>query len=351
MKQHKISWLNIPGYIPATWNPIVGCNKTSPGCRECYAERMANRLAGMPLQSYKYAPVITDGKWNGKTFIDSFSIDKPSSWRKPHSIFVCSMGDLFHESLSFSDIDTVYEIMAYNPQHIFIVLTKRPERALEYFRWLGEKVKSIGFDSIPTRSENPLDYIGGPSHIWIGVTAENQEQADKRIPILLQIPSEIHFVSCEPLLGLLNLLKYLPVIAGHDKFNRDSQVDWVIVGGESGHNARAIHPYWVTSLKEQCNKSSTAFFFKQWGEWYTKWANIQNGEPVFKYYDSYLQFTQKYWVNKGDCCIDMNGKICKTGGDMVNAQYPVAIMQFVGRNKSGRLLEEREFNEFPINTL
>jgi len=264
MKKHKISWLNIPGYIPTTWNPVVGCNKVSPGCANCYAEKWAARLASMPAQKHKYGKVITDGKWNGCTFADPYTIDAPSGWRKPHSIFVCSMGDLFHETISFSLIDEIWDEMCFNPQHLYIVLTKRPERMLEYFKHLGKRVKEMGFDSVPTQSNNLLNYMSCPDFIWMGVTAENQEQADIRIPILLQSPATVRFVSCEPLLGEISLLQYLPIIVGNKKYNRYSQIDWVIAGGESGPGYRKMIYAWPFMLKSQCKAAGIPYFFKQW---------------------------------------------------------------------------------------
>jgi protein gp37 len=221
----------------------------------------------MPQQSYKYGPVVTDGKWNGKTFVDPFSINKPVTWEKKRAVFVCSMGDLFHESLSFEDILLVWDVMCTTPKHLYIVLTKRPQRALAFMEFLGERCKDAGLDSIPTQSEDPLDYVQVPEFIWMGVTVENQEMADKRIPTLLQIPAKIRFLSCEPLLGPLEIKKYL--IPGSDGTIEEMMryhdwIDWVIVGGESGPKHRKMLQWWVESIMTQCFISSAAFFFKQW---------------------------------------------------------------------------------------
>jgi protein gp37 len=261
MKKHAISWLNIPGFVPQTWNPIVGCTKVSPGCANCYAETWANRLASTPASKEKYKQVIENGKWNGKTIFHDVELYKPLDWKKPRAIFVCSMGDLFHESIPFEQIDEIWDVMCCHPRHTYILLTKRPQRMLEFMMYLGDRAKAAGLDSIPTQSQNPLDYISVPDFIWIGVTAENQEQAEKRIPILLQIPAKVRFASCEPLLEEIDLQYW-------DKTGCPSDLieglDWVIVGGESGPNARPIRRNWVAELQIQCEETATPFFFKQW---------------------------------------------------------------------------------------
>jgi protein gp37 len=204
----KIEWTE------KTWNPIIGCTKISEGCKNCYAERMAVRLANIPETSYYQAVTCAHAHaepraWNGITYFVESALEKPLKWKKPSMIFVCSMSDLFHEYTDFETILKVWDVMCQTPRHTYQVLTKRPRRMLEFLRWLGNKCKDDGLDSIPTQSDNPLDYITVPDHIWVGVTAENQEQADKRTPLLLQIPAKVRFVSAEPMLGKVDLTKYL----------------------------------------------------------------------------------------------------------------------------------------------
>ena len=271
-KQHPIGWLNMPGYKPETWNPIIGCDKISPACEHCFAEIMANRLSGMPKTSY-YKKVITNGKWNGKTVFAESQIMKPLNWKTPRMIFTVDMGDLFHETVKYSWIDRVFEVMNKCPQHIFILLTKRPENAVKYL------VDRLGSLSNISKKED--------GNTWWGVTVENQEQANKRIPILLQIPAAKLFVSIEPMLGPIELtdIKYFNAFYGDIKLNslkgytmyesinsgmpcftECEKLDWVICGGETGHKARPMHPDWVRSLRDQCKAADTPFFFKQWGE-------------------------------------------------------------------------------------
>lgn len=258
MKKHKIQWLNLPGYKGETWNPIIGCSKVSEGCRNCYAEKMARRLSvalgtkgEQPSESWiGYSSVISNGQWNGKTTLIKSALVKPASWKTPRIVFVCSMGDLFHESTSFDAIEAVFSVMADCDQHIYIVLTKRPKRMLEFYNWKS----SFG---IPWQ---PKD------NVWMGVSAENQAQADIRIPYLKSIYAAVKLVSVEPMLGPVNLVNLNN--GATDAFNpADAGINWVICGGESGHNARPMHPDWVRSLRNQCQAAGVPFFFKQWGEW------------------------------------------------------------------------------------
>ena len=334
----KIEWTN------ETWNPIIGCSKISEGCKNCYAERMAGRLSNITKTAY-YLKVVEQNrpallvikglpKWNGETQFINQQLLKPTQWKKPRKIFVCSMGDLFHESIPFEWIDVVFSIMSDIDQHIYQVLTKRPFRMQQFYDW---KAKQLG---VKWQAKD---------NVWIGVTVESQEQVYRILP-LLKVPSKIRFISCEPLLSNIDLYPWLdeyigPSETGHNDWLNG--LNWVIVGGESGPEARPMHPEWVRSLKNQCKISGTPFFFKQWGEWYTDWLNIQTKEPVFKMYPNYQKFQQKLWVRKGDSCIDMNGKICKNGGDMKTASYPVAIMQKIGKQKSGVILDGKEYKQFP----
>lgn len=277
-KQHPIGWLNMPGYKPETWNPIVGCSKVSPGCDNCYALKMAKRIAGMERATGRInyrATLMPDEnniqkEWNGHTFLVNEAFQKPASWKSKRMVFVNSMGDLFHEGHLYEWIDHVFTVMSDNDQHIYILLTKRPEKMLKFWQW---KRDQHGIDWRPK------------DNVWIGVTAENQEQADKRIPILLQIPASKRFVSIEPMLGPVDLINLDNGKA--DAFNHSNgQLDWVICGGETGHKARPMHPDWVRSLRDQCKAADVPFFFKQWGEWESSWGagnhliNVNTGEVI-----------------------------------------------------------------------
>jgi protein gp37 len=205
---------------------------------------------------------------------------------RPRRIFVDSMGDLFHENVTDEMRDRIFAIMALCPQHIFQVLTKRPERMLEYFandirgmRWLD------AWDKLPNlpklaRASVPQVIDGVLPNIWVGVSVENQVTADERIPLLLQTPAAMRFVSCEPLLGAVDLRcvqfqnewEVNALTGDHGVYRplrgrSDRKLDWVIAGGESGPGARPIHPEWARGLRDQCQDAGVPFFFKSWGEW------------------------------------------------------------------------------------
>lgn len=274
-----ISWTD------ATWNPVVGCSHASPGCDHCYAERFAGRLRGMGRPEYQEAH---DGqRWTGRTAFLPERLSQPLSWRKPRRIFPCSMGDLFHESVSNEQIAAVFGIMAGCPQHTFQVLTKRADRMREWFRWIAREPVSL-----PAATTGPARgalwhawNIGVeacvPSHhrpwgwplpnVWLGVTAEDQRRADERIPHLLQCPAALRFVSVEPMVGAVDLLRTSRLTMRNEAPQPRwlHQLSWVICGGESGPGARPMHPEWARSLRDQCKAAGVAFHFKQWGEWAT----------------------------------------------------------------------------------
>lgn len=215
MAQSSIEWTEM------TWNPTTGCNKVSAGCKFCYAEVMTRRLNAMGVEKYKDGfQIRTHEK----------ELETPYTWKKPRVVFVNSMSDLFHPEVPIEFIQKVFRVMKENPQHIFQVLTKRGD-ILRYYD-----------------SEGWLDW----SHnIWMGVSVENQKVID-RIDQLRETKARVKFLSCEPLIGPLP--------------NMNLQgIDWVIVGGESGRTPRPMNPKWVSDIKDQCLKSDTAFFFKQWG--------------------------------------------------------------------------------------
>lgn len=215
MGKTKIEWTE------KTWNPITGCTKYSGGCVNCYAETMSNRLKAMGLEKYKNGFSLT---------LHERELELPKRWGKPHMVFVCSMSDLFHQDVPFEYIDKVMETITSTPQHTYQILTKRAERMAEYFA---------------TREI--------PQNAWLGVTVEAQTSKN-RIDILRTLAAPIRFLSCEPLLedlGSLNL----------------GNIDWVIVGGESGPNARPMKENWALEIKDQCEAQNVPFFFKQWGTW------------------------------------------------------------------------------------
>lgn len=217
-------------WTEATWNPVAGCSVISPGCTNCYAMRLAARLEVMGLEKYAGLTRKSGGrsKWNGKVRLDYASLDIPEKWKQGRLIFVNSMSDLFHEDVPLSFIRQVFDVMGRTPQHSYQVLTKRPERAAS----LTSKLK-------------------WHSNIWLGASVENKDFS-WRIDELRRVRCSVRFLSLEPLLGPLENLN----LRG---------IDWVIVGGESGPNARHIEADWVRSIRDQCLDADVAFHFKQWG--------------------------------------------------------------------------------------
>lgn len=286
-------------WTDASWTPVKGCSRASEGCRNCYAEIMAARFSqpgqwGEGLARIVDTPNGKDHRWTGVTRFDEAELTKPLHWRKARRVFVCSTSDLFHETVSFDVIDKVMAVMAMCPQHTFQVLTKRAARMHAYFSdpaWAARvsvivnawPAKALGYGN-----EFTADFrlFNAPlPNIWLGVSVEDQERAVERIPALLATPAAIRWVSCEPLLGTLDLrainlgngIRLDGLTGWHSARTVDLEgrslppalpgIDWVVVGGESGPGARPMHPDWVRSLRDQCVIVSS-FFFKQWGEWF-----------------------------------------------------------------------------------
>lgn len=239
----KIEWLARPGTKPASWNPVSGCSPISEGCKNCYAERMSKRLAGR----FGYP---ADEPF--KVTLHEDRLEQPLHWRKPRTVFVCSMGDLFHEDVPWEWIERVYAVMQQAKQHTFIVLTKRPLR-------MGEFLLNVILPS--PRYLNKADVPLIWPHVWHGVTAENQQRADERIPVLLQIPAAVRFVSVEPALEELYLIPYLRMWEGIP-----SVLDWVICGPETGPGAREMDYDWALKIRWQCQDAGIPFFYKKWND-------------------------------------------------------------------------------------
>jgi protein gp37 len=278
----------------AVWNPIRGCSRVSDGCTNCYAMRQAHRFAGGAEDQGPYYGLTTirRGKvdWSGVVRFVPEMLDAPLRWRKPRRVFTNSMSDLFHESLTNEKIAAVFGVMAAAPQHTFQVLTKRSKRAREWFQWAAQlhSCSATGVDAI-VRALSYYAHLLAPSdataqaqrtchdvkipwplsNVWLGVSAEDQQRADERIPELLECPAAVRFVSLEPLLGPIDIgietaRDYLEPFQETDPMlRRTPRIDWVIVGSESGHGARPMDLAWAESLREQCAASGVAFFTKQ----------------------------------------------------------------------------------------
>lgn len=376
----KIEWTD------ATWNPITGCSIHSPGCINCYAMGLAGtRLKNHPSRAGLTKDSKTGPVWTGEVRFNEGWLTQPLSWKKPRMVFVCAHGDLFHEDVPDAWIDKVFAVMALAPQHTFQVLTKRANRMREYLTSEDRPLHRIhhyaaAADDAPetwgwcrnaAMAATPYNlYLQAPwplPNVWLGVSAERQQEADERIPELLATPAAVRFLSLEPLLGPIDLGKIAaPKLAPDDeaegwKFDclatgdyytlwaedplspnercvdagdgpyRETRIDWVIIGGESGDNARSMHPDWARAIRADCQSQDVPFFFKQWGEWAPSTEEDAGFNPH--------------------------------SGWMANAAYPhvakaaelypeagAAFVARVGKKAAGRLLDGVEHNGMPRRT-
>ena len=249
-------------WTDATWNPVTGCSHVSPGCEHCYAEMLSLRhgWSKKPWTAQNAAENVV---------LHPDRLTQPFAWRKPRRVFVNSMSDLFHERIPDDFLDRVFGVMAGSSRHVFQVLTKRPERMREYVRGLADIHGSgRGFARLDAAARSvgvALSFEGIPlvpwpiPNVWLGVSVEDQRRADERIPLLAGTPARVRFLSCEPLLGPIDLTHKLRVAPS------PYRIHWVIVGGESGSGARPMQAEWALTIRDQCSATGAAFFFKQWG--------------------------------------------------------------------------------------
>ena len=281
-KNSKIEWTD------HTWNPWIGCRKISAGCENCYMFRGQERFRNDPTIIHKTAP---------KTF------NAPLQWagRDGNKVFVCSWSDFF---INAADDwrDDAWDIIRRTPHLLYLILTKRPGNILDRL---------------------PPDWGEGWPNVWLGVSAENQETADERIPLLLKVPAALHFVSCEPLLGPI----IFPQISQRGSL---AGISWCIVGGESGPDARPMRAEYVYSIKRQCQAAKVPFFFKQWGEY----------APVHEVVDGWY------------CHAEEQGNEIRTrvsGDDLIENAWDGSLMARLGRKRAGRMLGFLEYSEFPAD--
>jgi protein gp37 len=259
--QSGIEWTD------ATWNPITGCTEVSPGCDHCYAKTFAERWRGTPGHYFEHG-------FDVQLRPDKLTL--PLRWRKPRKVFVNSMSDLFHKDVPDHFIAQVFAVMAATPQHTYQVLTKRHGRMRSLLANANRNglQDMIGVEYLSL--DGPSNVIQWPlPNVWLGVSVEDQQRADLRIPALLDTPAAVRWLSCEPLIGPVNLrAAWAPSkpgphsvddMAGMLRWDDHTRIDWVVVGGESGHGVRPMHPEWARSLRDQCVAADVPFLFKQWG--------------------------------------------------------------------------------------
>lgn len=404
----KIEWTHRNGEAGGTWNPLLGCDKVSDGCTHCYAILQCWIKQHNPNPKIKAAfeglvEQRPDGSlnWTGKVRELPERLAIPFKQKAPTTWFVNSLSDLFHEDVSDDFIAQVFGVMALTPHHTYQILTKRPDRMLkwftgkrllentaEYVAWWASKLPGLpeiiwdsrGSDidrywNIPMsveRSDDDPDKRSGNEYrpmtvkertvhcakrrawpgwplpnVWIGVSAENQKTADERIPLLLKTPAVIRFLSCEPLLGPIQLGiggDFYDYGVGKDE-SGGPKIHQVIAGGESGKDSRPMHPEWAMDLRDQCQEAGVAFFFKQWGDWQPRgdehgcWSvkdSIPGKEQRHVFYTPHPNMHTPVTVLRS------------TPHPERGEYYHQWMMQRVGKHAAGRILDGRTWDEFPV---
>ena len=367
--QTKIEWTD------ATWNPITGCSIVSPGCTNCYA--MA--LAGTRLKNHESRKGLTkqvNGKhvWTGEVRFNAQWLDQPLRWSKPRMIFVCAHGDLFSEGVPDEWLDQIFAVMALAPQHTFQVLTKRPERMREYVKTLPARSGAVGKWAAwhwgaqdPDLLYDQVAYAVFSSlpNVWLGVSVEDQRRADERIPILLDTPAAIRWVSAEPLLGPVDLnnicyrdndceIRY-GALMGEAWIDNSSSasayddglpaLDWVVAGGESGPHARPMHPDWARGLRDQCAAAGVPFLFKQWGEWTEACSEYREADGKHVEVDPDSEEGEALYNHATDRLIAIDGRLFTP--ETLPNDTPARLVERVGKRRAGRMLDGIEHNAFP----
>lgn len=342
MQDSKIEWCD------DTVNGWIGCAKVSAGCAHCYAENLDSRKLFGGRRNWGEGAERLDR--SDKAVAEIARIARRAAKEGgPRFVFLSSMCDLFEGR---ADVvpwrakvwAALQEANANDLRIVALLLTKRPEVMLAWQREVAPQ--------------------GLPHWAWVGTSVENQEAADARIPVLLEVRTAgIRFLSMEPLLGPVDLFRVRWPTGSCDALrgvafdphgspemgDHPPGIGWVIVGGESGPKARPMHPDWARSLRDQCAGAGVPFLFKQWGEWGTNVANMMTGLAVWPMFDTHLRWVQSAstWVGPGDALLDLDGKQCRNGADMAAARYPVAILVWRGKKVAGRVLDGVEHNGRP----
>lgn len=334
------------------WNFLFGCSPKSSGCRFCYAEVFAHR--GLH-PSHKGLTTLVKGRprWTGEVRLVEANLDRPLKITKPAKWFVNSMSDFFHEAVTFDMVARAWEVMKATPHHVYQILTKRPENIKKLL---------------------PPDFSAeNYPNVWLGVSVESQLFADQRIPVLLEVPAAVRFLSCEPLIGKVNLTHYLQLTEdnqydpdkggwGYDAWSGGFVLDgdgdvydpkpgihWVIVGGESGRGARPMHPAWVRQIRDQCQSAGVAFFFKQWGNWIPEppMAFDEHGINL-PYQERDPHFPEIDWNKKVQWgTLTLEGKYFNLTTPF-RSDPTEACMFNLGKKITGRWLDGKVWDEMPL---
>lgn len=335
-------------WADATWNPLVGCAVLSPGCKHCYAMKLAARLEAIdlaqerregepgPMAHYRGLTDQTKGGavWNGEYNLAPDALfHKPLAWQRSRKIFVNSMSDLWYDPVPLSVIDRVFAIMALSPHHEFQLLTKRARRMRQYLNdpatpgRISEAVQTLYREGMVQREGRmePLRVLWPLPNLWLGISVENQDQAQIRIPELMASPAAIRWISAEPLLGPVNF-RTIRVDGGTVDALIGARpgyhpIDWIVVGGESGPRSRPMNPQWVRDIREQCEDAGVTFFFKQWGDW------LRFGETDAS----------------GNTNVRARGKRTDVWHDWENGEFSVRV----GKRDAGNFIDEKQHIAWP----
>ena len=334
----SIEWCrNADGSAGKSWNPIrarnlstgaIGwhCEHVHEGCRNCYAERHNEKRFGTGL------PYKPGHRGDIEIYLDEKTLLAPLGWRKPQRVFVCSMTDLFGEWVTDAWRDRILAVMSLCPRHTFIVLTKRPRRMRDYFRALDDtsalddRIASL----VRARRDDEDICLGIRPNLWLLVSCSEQKDADEFIPLVLDTPAAVRGVSCEPLLGPIELSRYL--VTGDTRPLR-----WVIAGGESGPGARPMHLEWARSLHDQCAAAGVPFFFKQWGAWCPHKIE-PGGDLGGDVHAGRVRIVHPAGQSDVEVFISTGWRSTLPG-----SRYMVRL----GKKAAGRLLDGREHSEWP----
>jgi protein gp37 len=358
-------------WADATVNYVNGCSVISAGCTNCYAMRLAGtRLQHHPSRAGLTRPSKAGPVWTGETRAWEPALQQVLRWKRPRRIFWNAHGDLFHDSVPDAVIDRQWAVMALTPQHTHMVLTKRPARMRAYLTDPARPYRlaravldlAIAMPAILKVEPWPVKTIGDiddPTdvtmatlplpNVWLGTSVEDQRAADERIPHLLATPAAIRFLSCEPLLGPVDLagvvaptswlyqplrgVRFDPMQPPHYGADEEktARIDWVIAGGESGPGARPMHPDWARLLRDRCAAAGVAFYFKQWGEW----REVDGPQTTHHH----------RMVGAGTHWIGTDGRL-HHGDKKLSIYHDYKVVRF-GKARAGRLLDGRTHDDFP----
>lgn len=350
-------------WTEATWNVITGCSVISPGCTNCYAMRLAGtRLKHHPTREGLTVDSKAGPVWNGSVRFNREWLHQPLEWKRPRRIFVCAHGDLFHPGVWDAWLDEIFAIMALAPHHTYQVLTKRSAEMRAYLNDPTTQariaVQMMELAPVGQKLANPPVLTPGRPmsisrwplpNVWLGVSAEDQTRANERIPDLLETPAAVRWVSAEPLIGPLDLSRISTMrFRGAEVLNaltgelsgmfgdpcptRLPRLDWVVPGGESGPDARPMHPDWPRLLRDQCVEAGVPFLFKQHGAWAVT-HDRDRDYPDWRDSADVSRWPNSRWLNLA-------------GGHGFNGERVVRV-QKVGKKAAGRELDGRTWDELP----